>query len=132
MVPLVEQVVVLGDGDLLQVGFVGQGGGELLVDLGQDARQVPGQDIRRPCPPSTGGLGAVAVRCMKRQRFCWKYCQYQWARMAVITGCISLGALAISACKRSDLLLGLVPLDIAFQGDFLADGLDGFRDKPCP
>ena len=31
---------------------------------------------------SAPGSVAVAVRCMKRQRFCWKYCQYQSARMA--------------------------------------------------
>ena len=46
------------------------------------------------------GASAVAVRCMNRQRFSWKYRQYQSANRVSNTGRISLGALGNSACKR--------------------------------
>jgi hypothetical protein len=39
---------------------------EGFVDLGEDARQIPGLEI------VAGRLVRSAVRCMKRQRFCWK------------------------------------------------------------
>ena len=58
---------------------------------------------------SLPGETAVAVRCMNRQRFCWKYCQYQSARMTSSMGCISAGALAISASRRMIFSSGLLP-----------------------
>src|ERR1039458_5606824 len=49
---------------------------------------------------SLPGCSAVAVRCMKRHRFCWKYCQYQSASSVSMSGTISFGAFAISASRR--------------------------------
>ena len=67
---------------------------------------------------SLGGW-AVAVRCMKRQRLRWKYCQYQWARTASIAGRISLGALAISASSRTIFSSGLLPWMFPSRAIFL-------------
>ena len=65
-------------GDLLELFLGGQGLLKMLVDLGKQPRQVPGGKILASTR-STGCPGAVAVRCMNRQRLCWKYCQYQSA-----------------------------------------------------
>ena len=58
---------------------------------------------------SLPGCEAVAVRCMKRQRFCWKYCQYHSASSVSISGTISFGAFAISASRRVIFSSGLLP-----------------------
>ena len=91
---------------------------EMPVNLRKQARQIPGGEIlaRR-----FGGC----VRCMNRQRFCWKYCQYQCASSVSSTGFISFGRLGDLGFQAHDLLLRLVALDVSFQRDFLADGLGG-------
>ena len=69
------------------------------------------------------GAWAVAVRCIKRQRFCWKYCQYQCASRVSSTGVISLGARAISASIRAILSSGLLPWMLPCSAIFLAMAL---------
>ncbi|OQB94606.1 MAG: hypothetical protein BWX86_01432 [Verrucomicrobia bacterium ADurb.Bin122] len=58
---------------------------------------------------SAPGAAAVCVRWWKRQRLCWKYCQYQWPSSASITGFIAAGALASSASRRVIFSSGLLP-----------------------
>ena len=114
-----QQLVVRGHGSGFQQRFACQGLAELLVDLGQDSRQVPGGEVvagrlgggRSLQEPPAVLLEVVPVpvgqdRLEDRDHF--------------------LGRLGDLRFHADDLFLRLVAFDGAFQGNLLGDRLERF------
>ena len=113
-----QKFIVVGHRCFLEHRLVGEGGGELFVDLGEDAWQIPGLEIIR-----RGGTGAGTLD----------------EAPAVLLEVVPVpvgdngghhrlhfgGRLFDLGLHAADLFLRLVALDGAFKGDLLADRLDG-------
>ena len=126
--PFVQQAVVLPDGNFLQFRGAGEGLGVVLVDLRKQPRQVPGGEIlarrrgrRRPVhePPAVV-LEIVPIPVG----------QNDFHHRPHLRG--RLGDFRLQA---DDLLLRVIALNNALQGNLAGDGLDGlgvglFLDRP--
>src|SRR5436190_3848374 len=116
---LFQHVVEIGDGSFLEDGRRRESDLEMAIDLLEDARQVPGGEI---FPGRLGGgsaaheTPAVLLEVLpipmrlngfeQRNDFLWR-----------------LGDLGFEA---GDFFLGFVALNVAFEEEFAADGLDRF------
>ena len=115
--PLFQQVVVLRNGDFLQCRRPGKGRGVVLVDLGEEPRQVPGGEVLprrggRGCPvhePPAVPLEVVPIPVGENDF----HHRPHFRR--------GLGDFRLQA---DDLFLRVIALDHAFEGDLAADGLD--------
>ena len=116
---LLQQVIERRDGRLLERGRADECLGELLVDLGEETRQIPRREIlarRLSCRGALHETPAVVLEVMpvpvrhhgieQRDDFLWR-----------------LRDLGLHA---RDLFLGLIALDAAFEHDLPRDGLRDF------
>ena len=112
-----EEVVVLGDGDFLQLGRIGQGGLELLADLGQNPWEVPGEDV-------VAGRSGRGRALYEAPAVLLEILPVPVGEDGVHYRPHFLGRLGNLGLQAGDLLLRFVSLDGAFLGDLHADGFD--------
>jgi len=114
-----QQVVVRGDGRGFQHGFARQGFGELLVDLGQDARQVPGGEV------VAGRLGGRRA-LQEPPAVLLEVVPVPIGQDGLHDRCHLRGRFRDLGFHAGDLFFRLVALNAALQRDFFGDRLDGF------
>ena len=115
---LVQQLVILRHRRLLQNRLARQCLRELLVDLGENARQIPRLKI-------LAWRGARACALQEAPAVLLEIMPAPIGENRVHHRYHLLGRLGDLRLQSANLLLRFVALDIALQGDFFADRLDG-------